>query len=611
MAIRVGKEKRVNTHNSGLHFDQEVARLADGGWVVTWTSSGQDVGSTPYNGGTGVYAQIFNADGSKRGSEISVNEYKEDSQQDARVAALDDGGWVVVWASTRQAAFDLTTVYQKVYAANGTVVYSEGRVFPTLNDGAYDDVWYPVVSALAGGGWVVAAETNPSTPSTPLSAWVQAYSSVGDPVGVPGEVGTSSEDAELNGTTVLSRNYSITPLKNGGWVVLWESASDADGSEIYQQVFKSNGTKSGGETRVNQHTAMDQIHARTTLLKSGGWVVTWWSEEQDGDHYGIYQTVFDASGSRVVNEARVNKTTNSVQWYQDVTALSDGGWIVTWTSGGGQDGAGYGVYLQAYNANGSKRGGEKQVNTSTAQHQQGPQIAELDDGGWVVVWKYDFSSATDQDAVYLQVFNSDGSRRGGEVKVGDESSAGGSAKIAVTATGGGNFVVTWHDYASSKVLQRVYKTVEDLNMVGTSRNNTLKGDWGNDTIAGRAGSDKLLGFDGKDVLKGGSGADLLKGGAGHDKLLGGKGRDTLVGNGGRDKFVFDRKEGTDVIQDFQNKQDKLDLGGFHFKNKKAALAHFSEWRGQHDDKVKFDYKGTHIKIKGVDLVDIDGSDILI
>ena len=37
-----GAETRVNTHISGDQSDQSVVALADGGWVVTWTSDGQD-----------------------------------------------------------------------------------------------------------------------------------------------------------------------------------------------------------------------------------------------------------------------------------------------------------------------------------------------------------------------------------------------------------------------------------------------------------------------------------------------------------------------------------------------------------------------------------------
>lgn len=62
-----------------------------------------------------------------------------------------------------------------------------------------------------------------------------------------------------------------------------------------------------------------------------------------------------------------------------------------------------------------------------------------------------------------------------------------------------------------------------------------------------------------DVLIGGAGADLLSGGAGADLIEDGRGVDTLHGGDGADTFIL-RADGTsDLIQDFQQGQDRLDL----------------------------------------------------
>ena len=54
-----------------------------------------------------------------------------------------------------------------------------------------------------------------------------------------------------------------------------------------------------------------------------------------------------------------------------MTALSDGGFVVTWTSDG-QDGSGYGVYGQRYSSTGAAVGSEFQVNTATLHDQLRP-----------------------------------------------------------------------------------------------------------------------------------------------------------------------------------------------------------------------------------------------
>ncbi|MEO0356152.1 MAG: M10 family metallopeptidase C-terminal domain-containing protein, partial [Cyanobacteria bacterium P01_A01_bin.3] len=90
------------------------------------------------------------------------------------------------------------------------------------------------------------------------------------------------------------------------------------------------------------------------------------------------------------------------------------------------------------------------------------------------------------------------------------------------------------------------------------------------TLGGGNGNDRLLGENGNDFMKGGQGNDRLLGGRGNDRLLGNggddlldgqSGRNTLVGGAGRDRFKVSRSNGPDLIQDFQNGQDRIDLAG--------------------------------------------------
>ncbi|WP_230534671.1 hypothetical protein, partial [Microvirga roseola] len=139
---------------------------------------------------------------------------------------------------------------------------------------------------------------------------------------------------------------SVTALSDGGWVVTWESyGQDGSGYGIYQQRYDSAGTAVDGEQQVNTYTTDGQSLPDVTALADGGWVVSWRSDGQDGSGTGIYQQLYDATGTAVGGEQQVNSYTTSTQDESRVTALSDGGWVVTWHSDG-QDGSGYGVYQQ-------------------------------------------------------------------------------------------------------------------------------------------------------------------------------------------------------------------------------------------------------------------------
>lgn len=62
-----------------------------------------------------------------------------------------------------------------------------------------------------------------------------------------------------------------------------------------------------------------------------------------------------------------------------------------------------------------------------------------------------------------------------------------------------------------------------------------------------------------------AGDDVLQGDRGNNTLVGGLGNDTLTGGSGRDTFVFDPADvGADVITDFQNGIDQLDVSAFSF-----------------------------------------------
>jgi Ca2+-binding RTX toxin-like protein len=98
----------------------------------------------------------------------------------------------------------------------------------------------------------------------------------------------------------------------------------------------------------------------------------------------------------------------------------------------------------------------------------------------------------------------------------------------------------------------------DRAFAGTG-NDTLAGLGGADTLWGNNGNDWIYGGDGNDALNGQSGRDRLFGGTGVDRLSGGLGADTLTGGAGADTFRFTSNDGNDIIRDFQDNVDTIDI----------------------------------------------------
>lgn len=91
---------------------------------------------------------------------------------------------------------------------------------------------------------------------------------------------------------------------------------------------------------------------------------------------------------------------------------------------------------------------------------------------------------------------------------------------------------------------------------------------GNDTVTGSTISERILGNDGQDSISGGEGNDSLFGGKGNDQLFGDAGDDflsgdmgidTLTGGQGSDTFALSTDGGLDIIIDFENTTDYIQV----------------------------------------------------
>lgn len=69
--------------------------MADGGFVVSWQTYGQESGSD-----WDIAGQLFDAQGNAIGSEFLVNTSVTGSQTQAHIAALNDGGFIITWDSS-------------------------------------------------------------------------------------------------------------------------------------------------------------------------------------------------------------------------------------------------------------------------------------------------------------------------------------------------------------------------------------------------------------------------------------------------------------------------------------------------------------------------------
>ncbi|MDH6266885.1 methionine-rich copper-binding protein CopC [Rhizobium sp. SG_E_25_P2] len=497
---KIGSEHSHAVSGKGA-VDSQVTGLADGGYVVTWANQ-QSSGSIA----TGVYAQAYNADGTERGAEITVSSNLGGARNDwavmqPDVLGLPNGDFIVVWTQSDSSG---RGVFGQVYNADGTV---DGASFTVTADATSDQMEPQIVSTGDGGFKVVwrefggesttdvyvrtfsPANNAPTGADTTLFAFEDEayYFSVED-------FGFADPDGDgLGSVTIDSLPESGSLTLNGvavtaGQVIaaadiealVWTPAVDASGEGLASFTFTVADTKGkssdvsntitfdveemedpigyegGDEVRVNTTIPGDQSDAQITMLADGGWVVTW-TDPNDGNDSGIFQQAYNADGSTLGSQTQVNTMTYARQLLSKVAALSDGGWIVTYT---GWDANDYGVYKQVYNADGTKNGVETLVNTTTTSAQAGSTISVLADGSYVIAWASLSQDGDDGAGIYQQLYNADGSKIGVETAV-NTTTAGNQAAPNIAMLANGGYVVSWTQVNGDMTSGVVYSQMFD------------------------------------------------------------------------------------------------------------------------------------------------------
>jgi hypothetical protein len=195
----------------------------------------------------------------------------------------------------------------------------------------------------------------------------------------------------------------VAGLSGGGHVAAFEYGYSATPVfEIDQAAFDTAGHFTGAfeqEDRANTTTTDDQQRPAVAALTGGGYIVAWQSYLQDGSSWGIYARQFDAVGTPLGNESLVNTTVTAGQRSPAAAGLSNGGYVVAWQA---LDSDGDGIFAQRFDANGTAVGTETRLNDATARSQINPALAGLAGGGYVAVW--DGTDVIESASVYQGIW---------------------------------------------------------------------------------------------------------------------------------------------------------------------------------------------------------------
>jgi len=241
VACPCGAEKRVNTFTDTLNLafrTPAVAALADGGYLVTWDSSGPSGFA-----GSAIYTQRYGANNSPIGSHTLITPDAFGDQLGASfpaVSGLASGGYAVAYVLARRETIPVIAVQS--FRADGSALAAPSLVNPVLGprptctrQGSFfpcpRPVESPAVAALDDGGFVIAWSEGSSPGPVPAlfvtESQARRYGADGAPAGAPGRVAASGVRPDVSGTSL------------GGFVLVFSQVRLGGGSNdgIYARYF--------------------------------------------------------------------------------------------------------------------------------------------------------------------------------------------------------------------------------------------------------------------------------------------------------------------------------------------------------------------------------------
>jgi Ca2+-binding RTX toxin-like protein len=205
--------------------------------------------------------------------------------------------------------------------------------------------------------------------------------------------------------------------------------------------------KVGPEFQVNTTTLGNQMDSQVAVLADGRFVVTY---NDFGSGSGrIRARIFNADGSQAVAEFSPTSGLLFGQNDPDVTVLSDGRFVISYTDGHAIGGGVIDRDIRAmiFNADGTTSVASFAVNAGVARDQFDSRVTALSGGRFLVTYSDDVtpSGASDQGIIRGRIFNANGTPATADFQI-STFSHGQDKDSHITALADGRFVVTYSDF---------------------------------------------------------------------------------------------------------------------------------------------------------------------
>ncbi len=377
-------EVTVNEFTPNGQVSPSMAALNNGRIALTWQTLDN-------NGDNYLAGRILDAEGSAIGSEFRIDATAGSTPEprSPSMIGLNDGSFMINWSEYGAVGGVGKDIYAQHYDNDGNALTSKFLV----NSGTTaDDQVEPSIALLANGDFVSIWRSE-FRDGGAIGIFGQRFDSTGTAVGSEFQV---SSGGIPTSNTIFDSSPQVTALSGGGFAVVY-SDSDSSDNGVFLQRYDASGSSVGASIQVNTTVIESQYDAKISELTNGDLVVVWNDELE-----GVFGQRFSSAGVALGAEFVVNSVTIGTQHEPSIAALDDGGFVVTWSSDN-QDGSGFGISRQQYDANGVAVGTELRVNQTLTGDQDNSVVIGLANGGYAVTWE----NGTSNSNISARLFDND------------------------------------------------------------------------------------------------------------------------------------------------------------------------------------------------------------
>ena len=325
----------LNTIPDGQQITPRIDMNSSGIFNVVWADDKDK------NGFYQVKARGFQANGSERFSDRTINTIADGQQTYPEIAMMSDGRSMVVWQDDKDNN-KVHNILASIIDSSGNKILEDFRVHSNYKG----EQRQPDVDANADGLFVVVWEDDTGSDG---SYQIKAS-------------GFDENGAELFNSITINKvadgqqfkpRVSVDP--KGNFIVVWQDDKDNNGSfQIYAAGFDKAGKRVFDDITVNQVSAGQQLKPRVSSDNEGNFVVVWEDDKDKNKTYQIFAAKFNSQGGRVLNDFTVNVEARGQQRNPDVGVLNEGSFIVTWQDDQNRNGL-YQILSRSFNLDGSER----------------------------------------------------------------------------------------------------------------------------------------------------------------------------------------------------------------------------------------------------------------